>query len=240
MNYQAVIIEDEPIAQDIIKEYLNSIPSVELAGVCKDAFEAGETLKKKQIDLLFLDIHLPRLSGLNFLKTLPHPPKIIVTTAYQEYALEGYELAVCDYLLKPISLERFMKAVNKALYELDLENQNKPPPGYTDPQETEKVEAIFVKSEEKITKIPVANIWYLEAYGNYVKIYTPNGIHLSNRNLSHYEEKLKGRHFIRIHRSYVVPFSRIEALEGNQVIVAGTKLPVSQAYKPALLEMMKE
>jgi DNA-binding LytR/AlgR family response regulator len=240
MTYKALIVEDEPIAQDIIREYLSNVPSLTLTGVCQNAMEASEALKQESIDLLFLDIKLPKLSGLGFVKTLPQPPKIIITTAYEDYALEGYDLAVADYLLKPISFERFMKAVNKALYELDLERKATQNPNHASAPTSHNPDSIYVRSDNKITKIPLDYILYLEAYGNYVKILTPDKAYLSGRNLSHYAEKLQSQDFLRIHRSYVVTFQRIEALEGNQVLIADIKLPVSQAYKPALMERMQE
>lgn len=240
MSYQCLIIEDEPIAQDIIKEYLTHVPSLELAATSENAFEATEVLQQQKIDLIFLDIHLPQLSGLNFIKTLPHPPKVIITTAYQEYALEGFELSVCDYLLKPFSMERFLKAVNKAIYELDLEQQQATPKneGSGSTIGAQK-DFLFVKTEDKTWKVPINEILYLEAYGNYVKIHTPSKTYLSSKNLQYFAEALKDQAFIRIHRSYLVPFSSIEALEGNQVLIGQEKLPVGQQYKHELMRWMQ-
>jgi DNA-binding LytR/AlgR family response regulator len=240
MSYRCLIVEDEPIARDIVKEYLDYLSSFEGVGECENAFEATEFLKDHPVDIIFLDIHLPKLSGLNFLKTLMKPPKVIITTAYQEYALEGFELDVSDYLLKPFSLERFMKAANKVAYELDLEHQQFSQPSANNDQQpgTASAKDLWVRFGNQLVKVPIEQILYLKAYGNYVKLVTAHSTYVAHQSLQQYASELEEQGFIRIHRSYVVPISKIEALEGNQVLIGGTKLPVGEQYKAALMRIL--
>lgn len=240
MSYKALILEDEPIARDLLTNYISQTPALTLEATAQNAFEATEILKNHTIDVLFLDIHLPELSGLNFLKTLLHPPKVIITTAYQEYALEGFELAVSDYLLKPFSLERFLKAVNQVVHVLDLERQESSGTDAGNSPETSGADFILVKDRDKYWKVPLSQILYLEAYGNYVRVHTDDERYVTSEKMQYYEAMLTEKGFLRIHRSYIVAFDRIEALEGNQVIIGGAKLPVSQSYKATLEKKLNQ
>lgn len=238
MTYQCLILDDEPIARNIVRDYIEQIQSLELAGECGNAFEAAEILKDQNIDIMFLDIQLPKISGLSFVKSLVRPPKIIVTSAHQEYALEGFNLSVSDYLLKPFSIQRFLKAVNKAIHELDLERGQTDTPKSKKEKSVAKEEILLLRSGNKLLKINIDSILYLEAYGNYVKVHTEDKTYLSNKTLQKLSEMLHDNGFIRIHRSFLVPFSKVEGIEGNQLLLAKKKLPVGQQFKQKLMNWL--
>jgi len=223
-----IIADDEPIARQILENYVEAIPSLNLVASCKNAFEVLEILQEKEIDVLFLDINMPKLSGLSLLKTLQKKPNVIITTAYPEYAIEGFELSVTDYLVKPFSLERFMQAVQKV-------NQSKKVTATTVVTQNETAKSIFVKSDKKIIKLNLDDIYYAEAYGNYVKIYADNMI-LTPQTLSDFLEKL-AKDFIRIHKSFIINFKHLKMIDGNQIILQNdVKLPIGKSFKKELLE----
>jgi len=195
---------------------------------CGNAFEALETLRQHPIDLLFLDINMPRLSGISLLKSLDKPPLVIFTTAYPEYAVEGFELEAVDYLLKPFSQERFIKAVNRAADKL---TPTSPAPS--------RPESLLIKADKKLYKIDFQDITHLEAYGDYVKIFTKDKMLLTKERLNTLELQLPSEQFTRIHRSYVIALSAIEFIEGNMVKVGKEKLPISENLKEELLEKLK-
>jgi two-component system LytT family response regulator len=225
---QCVIADDEPIARQILENYIESIPNLVLVSSCKNAFEVIAILQEKEVDILFLDINMPKLSGISLLKTLQQKPNVIITTAYPEYALEGFELSVTDYLLKPISLERFLQAVSKV---------SQKSPVQTKTVTVDRVEAatsIFVKSDKKIIKISFTEIHYIEAYGNYIKIFTDTMI-LTPQTLSDFSGKLPND-FLRIHKSFVINFNQLKLIDGNQVVLQNdVKLPIGKSYRKAIL-----
>ncbi|WP_459209263.1 LytR/AlgR family response regulator transcription factor [Aquimarina rhabdastrellae] len=228
-NLQCIIADDEPIARQILENYIASIPNLELIASCKNAFEVMEVLKEKQVDILFLDINMPMLSGLSLLKTLQQKPNVIITTAYPEYAIEGFELAVTDYLLKPFSLERFLQAV------LRVEQKTDAPKEISTLDREEEASSIFVKSDKKIIRINFGEINHIEAYGNYIKIFTEEMI-LTPQTLTDFLEKLP-HNFLRIHKSYVINFDRLKLIDGNQLILQNEiKLPIGKSYRKAILE----
>lgn len=221
-----LIIDDEPIAHRIIEKYCDNLPHLKKSGNCFNAFEAMQFLNQEQVDLLFLDINMPKLSGFDFLKTLTHPPKIIVTTAYKEFALEGYELNISDYLLKPFSFERFVKAINKTITNNQQEINNNIPVN-----QTEKIpESFFLKGDKKHHQIHFNNILFIEAYGHYCKVYLKDKIILSNEKISSLEKSLPDT-FIRTHKSFIVSKSKIEQIEGNRILIKENKIPIGQTYK---------
>ena len=223
-----IIADDEPIARQIVESYIDAIPYLNIVASCKNAFEVLEVLQDKKVDVLFLDINMPKLSGLSLLKTMQKRPNVIITTAYPEYAIEGFELSVTDYLVKPFSLERFMQAIQKV-------NKTKEAEAETILKEKEIIETVFVKSDKKIIKINLEEIYHLEAYGNYVKIYTDKMI-LTPQTLSDFLEKLS-KDFIRIHKSFVINFKHLKMIDGNQIILQNnTKLSVGKSYKKDLLD----
>jgi len=230
---RCVIIEDEPLARNVLKKYIRDYPLLELAAVCNDAIEAQSVLASGNIQLLFLDINLPRLSGISFLKTLPHPPMVIFTTAYPEFAVEGFELDAIDYLLKPFSFERFLKSVNKALSKQTGSHQK--PAVIKNPDKF-----IFIKSDKKVYKIDFENILYIEATGDYVKVVTTDNQYLVNNTLKNLLEELPGSEFIRVHKSYIISRDKIKFVEGNYIKIGNTDVPIGAAYKEEISGWLKE
>lgn len=227
-----VIADDEPIARQILEGYIKDIPYLKIAASCKNAFEVMEVLQREEIDLLFLDINMPKLSGLSLLKTLQQKPNVIITTAYPEYAVEGFELEVTDYLLKPFSLERFLQALMKVRKAKEKQLQ----PTLASPEQTESV--LFVKSDKKIIRLPMNDIRYVEAYGNYIKIYAPYML-LTAQTLTEFLTKLPSR-YLRIHKSFVVNFDYLKLIDGNQVILQDdTKLNIGKSYRKKVLDYIE-
>ena len=225
MKLKALIIDDEPLAHRVILEYAQEIPFLEIVGQCHLATEALTFLKEQEVDLLFLDIQMPKLKGLDFLRILKEHPIVIITSAYAEYAVESYELEVCDYLLKPFRLDRFAKAVNKA-YEL-LKQKRQPP------------DQILVKSDKKLIPILTEDIFYLESYGNYVKVWLKDTFHLTANTLSAFEMKVPGDQFFRIHKSYIINTRKVAYVEGNQVVLQNeVNLPIGKNQRQSFKDFL--
>ena len=229
---RCMIIEDEPLAQNVLKKYIEDVSTLDLVSVCSNALEAQEKVQSKSIQLLFLDINLPKLSGINFLKTLPAPPQVIFTTAYPEFAVEGFELDAIDYLVKPFSFERFLKAVNKAL------NKMNPLPGNSDNKPVDGF--IFLKADKKVYKINLEDILYAEATGDYAKVITREGQYVANITLKKLLEELPPNSFIRVHKSYLIATNKIKFFEGNFIKVGQTDIPIGAAYRDAIFARLKE
>ncbi len=222
-NIKAIIIDDEPLAHKVILKYAEDIPFLDIVGQCYLATEAYPLLSTQKIDLIFLDINMPVIQGLDFLKTLQVKSNIILTTAYEEYALEGFELQVADYLLKPFRFDRFLKAVN-VVRSKSIEVSN-------------PVEHIFIKVDKKQMQIQLSNIQYVESYGNYVKVWIDNEYHLTARTLTSFEVELADG-FHRIHKSYIVQKSFIDYVEGNMMIMKnGNTVTVGKNYRGMVREM---
>ena len=236
-----IIVDDEPLAQDVLETYIEKIPELNLIEKCSNALEANEALKNHDIDLMFLDIQMPQLTGVDFLKTLNHPPLVIFTTAYPNYAIEGFELNALDYLLKPISLERFMKAVNKAEEQLELQSKGGSSSGG---EEEEEPNFIFVKADKKLVKVNYADIIYIEGLKDYVIIRMENSRVITLQTMKSLEEKLPQNIFKRIHRSYIVNVDKIEAIVGNMIEVIeknqAKHLPIGKNYRDELLELINK
>lgn len=226
-----IIIDDEPIAHEIIEKYCNMLPHLKLEKNCYNAKEAMEFLQKKKVDFMFLDINMPKLSGLDFLKTLINPPKVIVTTAYSEFAIEGFELNVTDYLLKPFSFDRLMKAIKKVITDDDSLPKNSPIKIDT---ETHK---FFVKGDKKYYHIATDDILFIEAYGTYTKLFLKNEMIISHENISHYEAFLKPKRFIRTHRSFIVSLDKIKLIEGNRIKIEQHNIPIGLTYKSTISKL---
>lgn len=221
-----IIIEDQRPAQEILEKYIADLGSLHLVGTFTDAIKALEALNEIVVDLIFLDIHLPRLSGIDFLKTLKKQPKVILTTAFPDYALESYELDAVDYLLKPFSFQRFVKAVSKAQL---MEKATKELASTAD---SNLPKEIFIKSGYDLIHVYIDDIYYLRSDSDYTEIHLLNGKHLSKEPLKHWDEKLKVNDFVRIHKSYIVNFARIKKVSANQAYLSnGTILPIGRAYK---------
>lgn len=217
MEIRCIITDDEPIARKGLKEYVEKIDFLTLVGECEDAFQLNSLLKSTQADLLFLDIEMPDLSGIEFLSTLQSPPKVILTTAYEQYALKGYELDIADYLLKPIPFERFLKAVNKVHTLMERE---------ADTRKDE--EFIFVKSDKQLRKVQLEEILFIESMENYVVIHTLGGKEVIYTTLKNILSQLPTSNFLQVHRSYVVNIRHVKAIEGNLLHVGTSKIPVAR------------
>jgi DNA-binding LytR/AlgR family response regulator len=224
------IIEDEPLAQNILKKYIEDHPLLELAAICNNADEAQKLFLTKKPELLFLDINLPKLSGINFLKAIPQPPLVVFTTAYPEYAVEGFELDAVDYLVKPFSFERFLKAANKAIERLNKkETVTQTAPAY-----------IFLKADKKVHKVNPIDIIYLEAAGDYVKVITEQGQYIVNDTLKNLQDELPANQFIRVHKSYIISKEKIRFFEGNYIKVGNIDIPIGNSYKEEITVRLKE
>lgn len=236
-----IIIEDQLPAQRILKKYIADIDSLNLVGTYIDALEAMPILKSEKVDLMFLDIHLPKLSGIDFLRTLPNPPQVILATAFQDYALEGYELNVVDYLLKPFSFQRFVKAISKVGMQINTAEiaPMHPPNGPIASQNT-KVEnyssneskEVYIKTGYEHIRVKVDDILYIVSDSDYTEIHLKEKKHLSSESLRYWEEFLSDQKFMRIHKSYIINTNRINKVSGNQVFLENNKVvPIGRAYK---------
>jgi len=217
-----IIVDDEHLARDIIRRYVENIPYLNLIAECSNAYEAFATLESNQIDLIFLDIQMPDISGIKFLESVEHHPFVIFTTAYAEYAIDGFEKNAVDYLLKPIAPERFLKAVSKAKELFDLQTKQT--------QEPER-DFMFVKVEYQTVKVRFADILYIEGLKDYVKIFTTKGMILTLLNIKAILAKLPQSQFVRVHKSYIVSIPAIEKIERNRIVFGNTRIPIGDAYK---------
>ena len=222
---RCIAVDDERLVLELLVDNIKQVPYLQLVKACKNALEATEVLQQEKIDLIFLDIQMPKLSGLQFIETLPQPPMIILITAYEQYAVESYNLNVVDYLLKPVSFERFLKACNKAneLYNLQqLSAQGEESPGY-----------FFVRAEYNLIKIISSEILYIEGMKDYIKIFvtsSPRPV-ITKMSMKAIEEKLSSQRFIRTHKSYIVNADRIAAIKRDLIVIDKTELPLSENYK---------
>ncbi len=226
-----LIIDDEPIAREIILNYCKQLPVLQVEASCGNALEARRIIQSGKIDLIFLDINMPVLDGMAFLKTLKKLPEVIFTTAYREYAVEAFELAACDYLLKPFSLDRFIVAVDKALEKINGRQEHEP-----NSIEAEIEDFIFIRADGKIYKIFHKDLLYAEASGNYSKIVTSGKTLMVTMTFTSFEAMLPPAVFIRIHRSYIVNKSSITHIEGNYLLINNTELPIGSNYKTEFLK----
>lgn len=238
MSLRCLIVDDEPLAHDVITTYAKDIPFIEVAAHCYRATEALDFLSKNEIDLIFLDIRMPKLSGLDFLRTLQHKPLVIITSAYEEYALESFDLAVCDYLLKPFKLDRFLMAVNRALNFYNLKKQVPMLTEVTDISEKE-AEQISVKVDKKHVLLRLNEIQYLESLGNYVKVWKNTGFLLTPRTLSSFEDQLPADQFVRIHKSFVINKKQVDYFEGQTIVLkSGQQVPIGKNYKATIKQLL--
>lgn len=227
-----IIIEDQLPAQRVLKRYIEDSGFLNLIGAFTDALAALEVLKSQKIDLIFLDIHLPKLSGIDFLKTLPNPPQVILTTAFPDYALESYELSVVDYLLKPFSFQRFIKAVSKVQ---DTDASAKAITTLFPAEET--INELFLKSGYDLIKVNVAEIYFIRSDADYTEVHLKDKKHLSAETLKYWEGKLGEKIFFRSHRSYIVNFTKIHKVSGSTIFLENNiKIPLGRAYKNDFLE----
>jgi DNA-binding LytR/AlgR family response regulator len=219
-----MIIDDEPLARDVLQSYVTDTPNLTLSAIAKNALEAIELLEKHEVDVLFLDINMPKLSGLSFYKSLDTKPLVVFTTAYSEHAVEGFEVDAIDYLLKPFSFERFLKAVHKVRQKLSS-------------QTTE--DFIMLKADKKTYKVSFEEILYFESIGDYVKAHLQDKTLIIADTLRKLEEVLPERQFMRVHKSYLIATTHIEYLEGNQIKLKETKIPIGQSYRDKINALKK-
>ncbi|MHA7055661.1 LytR/AlgR family response regulator transcription factor [Aquimarina sp. M1] len=229
MNLKCLIVDDEPIAQKIVKGFIADTPNIEVFEVCDNAMEALKILREDTIDILFLDIEMPKISGLSFLKTLSHPPATIITTAYREFALEGFELNAIDYLLKPFSFERFLKAINKV-----IEAKN----GASTKSETPAKTFEYFKADRKNIRVDYADIIYIEGLSNYVKIHLKNSQLVVYHKLIDLEKQLPGCQFVRIHKSYIIALDKIKAYGNDYIEVLDKQLSIGNTYRDRFFTRM--
>lgn len=225
-----LIVDDEHMAHEIIKGYCDLLPNLEVKKQCYDAVEALEYLSKDSVDLIFLDLNMPKLKGFELLRTLSSPPKVIVTTAYQEYALEGYELNVVDYLLKPFNFERFLKAVNKIFIQQPSAKTN----------EESSTKNIFVRSNKKYIQLDLNSILYIEAAGNYSKIITTEETITLREKISDLLISFDCSDLMQVHKSFAISKRNIKSIEGNRMLIADYTVPIGKIYKSTVLQMLKD
>lgn len=233
MKLKCIIVDDEPLAIEVIESYVKRIDSLELIGTFRNAIKAFDFIQSaEQVDLIFLDIQMPKLTGIEFLKTLQHPPQVIFTTAYREYALEGFDLEVLDYLLKPISFERFMKAVSKALSQTALSAETDMVVGSDDDN------FIFFKCDKKMIRVSLKEILYIESIKDYVKIKTADKEVVTHQKISVLETKLPEAHYIRVHRSFIVNIPKIESYSASEIELNNESIPIGRNYKLDVMERL--
>jgi two-component system LytT family response regulator len=225
MNLRSLVIDDEEIATRGLERYLNDIPFIQLEAIFNSSVQAVEFLEKASVDLIFLDIQMPKLTGLELIKRLDPPPMAIITTAYPDFALEGFELDVLDYLVKPFSFERLLKACNKAKDYLELKTGLNTADNY-----------FFIKTDNKIERVEIDEILFVEAKENYVSIYTTKRKYLTLVSLKTMENTLGPVHFIKAQKSFLVAKDKIEALEGNNICIGNHKIPISRKWKSDILQ----
>ena len=231
-HYNCIIVEDEPLAAEVLQDYIAQVSFLSLKAVCTDAIYALEVLQRERIDLIFLDIHLPKLKGLDFLKTLKHPPQIIITTAYHEYALQGYEFNVVDYLLKPVEFARFLTAVNKLKSgtTTEISEQSR----IIEPERR----FLFFNVSKKRVKIYLDEILYIESLKEYIRIYTKERSILTKFQLGEIEELLHKSNFLRVHRSFIVAKDKIDAYTATDIEINGKQVPVGRSYKELVQSLL--
>ncbi len=242
MTIKCITVDDEPLAHVVLEKYISQVQSLQLVAKCKNAMEAINFLHANSVDLIFLDINMPDLSGIEMLKTLKQQPKIIFTTAYSEFALESYEYGVSDYLLKPIKFDRFLAAVNKVIDLLQLTTHKIEKKSEIQLSETEKETAkndfIFIKQDHSIFKVQFSNILYVEAYGNYVQIYTTDKKIVARKTMTEMDKSLTDQNLIRIHKSFIVNVLKIEEIKNNQIRIADKEISIGTIYKRELMKKM--
>jgi DNA-binding LytR/AlgR family response regulator len=234
MNIRCMLVDDEPPAIRVIKSHISQVSGLEVVGECNNAIKAHEILHQKKVDLLFLDIKMPTLTGMEFLKSLAHPPLVIFVTAYREYAADGFEMDAVDYLVKPVSFERFLKSISKVKKAmgqepLPIEKEDIPP----------KEAFVYVKVEKHMEKIFIQDILYVESWKDYVKVFLTNGKHLlAKKSITSMESLLPEQRFIRVHRSYLAALDKITGYNNIRVLIGHIEIPIGRLYKQQVLDMI--
>lgn len=227
MEVKCLIIDDEPLARKVVQKYVSEISEFKCVGACGNALEALKFISETPVDLVFLDINMPKLSGMEFLETIKNPPLVVITTAYREYAVESYEYDVVDYLVKPIEFPRFFRMVQKVMARLQMKSSPTHPSG----EEADRVDHLFLKVNKKMVKVFLKDILYIESLKDYVMVRTIGEDLIVHHNLHSFTDLLPADGFIRIHRSYTVSLEKVKAIDGNQVEIAGKYLPIGRNYQ---------
>lgn len=230
MKIKTIIVEDEPLAREGLKSYIREIDFLDLVGSCENALEANNIISSENPGLMFLDIQMPKITGLDFLKSLKNPPLVIFTTAYPNYALQGFELDVIDYLVKPYSFDRFLKAVNKAREMFQLKNQK--------PLEENFKDHIFLKVDNILKRINFEEILYIEGMENYIAVHTHEGRFITLMTMKNMEESLPSRDFLRVHKTYIISKSKVKGIVGNEIDMGIKKIPFSRSRRNEIIQAL--
>lgn len=228
-----LLVDDEPMARDVLRRYIEKVPTLQVTGECSNAIDALLFLQNNHVDLIFLDIRMPELLGTEFVQSLQNPPKIIFTTAFKEYALDGFELDAVDYLLKPVRFERFLRAVNKAFPKKDADQGN----GSGDSNRKTGTDFIYLRVDRKLVKILLADVLYIESARDYVKVFTKDKNYITRQTISSIEAMLSGNEFIRIHRSFIISVSKIKSFTNEMVEIGNKELPIGKFYRNSFVKM---
>jgi len=221
MKIRCIIIDDEPLAIEVVKTHLQEFSNMDLIGVFNNPIEALTTIENNNIDVVFLDINMPKMNGLDFIKNIEAKPNFIITTAYREFAVESFDLDVLDYLVKPIPFTRFLKSINKLSQKINNDKN---------PDTSNEKSFIFLKVDKKLIKVKFEDIFYIESLKDYIKVFTKLGDYLVHKSLTGVTEELPNNQFIRIHRSYTVALDKIDALEGNSILIVNKRIPIGRKY----------
>jgi DNA-binding LytR/AlgR family response regulator len=235
-SIKCIIIDDEPLAIEIMESYVQKVEQLSLKGSFRNAVSAFSFLQQHPVDLIFLDIQMPKLTGIDFLKTLKNPPKVVFTTAYRDYAIEGFELEVVDYLLKPIPFDRFLKSVSRILQQ----PVNAPVLSTSTQTAAMSDQALFFKVDKKMVKVNIQDILFIESVKDYVKVKTTDKEIITQQKISYLEESLPGKNFLRIHRSFIVAINKIDAYSACDVEIGKTQLPIGRNYKNEVLKVLSK
>lgn len=230
---RCLIVDDEPPAREILRRYIEQVPALQLAGECGNAVQAFTLLQQQTVDLLFLDIRMPQLNGNDFLKTLKNPPKVIFTTAYAEYALQGYELDAIDYLMKPVPFDRFLKAVNKA-YQHPFTKNDIP----ATPEEKKNDPFVYFRADRKMVKVMLQDISYIESMKDYVKVFTRTGTIITKQSISSVEAMLPEKNFIRTHRSFIISLDKIKSFTSELIEIDKADIPIGKLYRNGVMKVL--
>lgn len=234
---RCLIVDDEPLARDVLCRYIESIPSLTLSGECGNAIEAMGFLQQQPVDLMFLDIHMPQIKGIDLVRILSYPPKVIFTTAHAEYALEGYDLDAVDFLLKPIQFERFLKAVGKAFqYVKPVATAAAVTPEVN--EETKKEPYIYLRADRKMVKVLLQDILYVESMKDYVKVYTGNGTIITKQSITAMEAMLPEQSFVRTHRSFIASVDKIKSFTTELIEIEKTEIPIGKLYRNNVMKVL--
>ncbi|GAB4014327.1 LytR/AlgR family response regulator transcription factor [Spirosoma koreense] len=235
-NYTCLIVDDEPPAREVLRRYINQVPMLTLMGECTNAIQALTALKQQPIDLLFLDIQLPQLTGIELIKTLTQPPKIVLTTAFEHYAVQAFELDVTDYLVKPVSFERFLKSVSKALPDHKLSPISQPLTAHQ--PETATDAFLYFRAERKMVKVFLRDILYVESLKDYVRIHTTKGSIITKYAITALEAMLPGPSFLRVHRSFLVSLDKIDSFTTEEIAIGSHLIPIGKLYRQQTLKLL--